>query len=100
MRDIGHFIGGRPVSGTSGTYGDVFNPASGEIAARIAMANAAEVDSAVAAASAAWPAWAATPGRAAARTRHFRPPPTHRRPCGRTGHPLCVPGFLDNRRGE
>ena len=33
MRDIGHFIGGRPVAGTSGKFGDVFNPATGEVTA-------------------------------------------------------------------
>ncbi len=61
MREIGHFIGGKPVAGTSGKFGDVFNPASGEITGKVALANAAEVDIAVAAASAAFPAWAATP---------------------------------------
>ena len=61
MREIGHFIGGKPVAGTSGRFGDVFNPAAGEVSARVALADAAEVDKAVAAAAAAWPAWAATP---------------------------------------
>ena len=61
MRDIGHFIGGTQVAGTSGLYGDVFNPASGEIQARVALANAAEVDRVIAVANAAFPAWAATP---------------------------------------
>ena len=61
MRDIGHFIGGTLVAGTSGLYGDVFNPASGEIQARVALANAAEVDRVIAVANAAFPAWAATP---------------------------------------
>ena len=61
MREIGHFIAGKPVAGTSGRYGDVFNPASGELAARVALAGAAEVNQAVAAAAAAWPAWANTP---------------------------------------
>ena len=61
MRDIGHFIAGKPVAGTSGKFGDVFNPASGEISARVALADTAEVNKAVAAAAAAWPAWAATP---------------------------------------
>jgi malonate-semialdehyde dehydrogenase (acetylating) / methylmalonate-semialdehyde dehydrogenase len=61
MREIGHFIGGKPVPGTSGKYGDVFNPAAGEVFARVALADAAEVDRAAAAAAAAWPAWAATP---------------------------------------
>ena len=61
MKDIGHFIGGKPVAGTSGKFGDVFNPAAGEVIARVALADAAEVSKAVAAAAAAWPAWAATP---------------------------------------
>ena len=61
MRDIGHFIGGTLVAGTSGLYGDVFDPASGEIQARVALANAAEVDCVIAVANAAFPAWAATP---------------------------------------
>ena len=61
MREIGHFIGGKPVAGTSGNYGDVYNPASGEVIAKVALASAAEVDAAVATANAAWPAWANTP---------------------------------------
>jgi len=61
MREIGHFIGGRMVAGTSNRYGDVFNPALGEMAAKVALADAAEVDRAVQAALKAWPAWAATP---------------------------------------
>ncbi len=61
MREIGHFIGGKLVAGTSGAFGDVFDPASGEVTGRVALANAHEVDIAVAAANAAWPAWAATP---------------------------------------
>ncbi len=61
MGEIGHFIGGRPVAGESGRFADVFNPASGEVSGRVALAGAAEIDRAVAAAAAAWPAWAATP---------------------------------------
>jgi len=61
MREIGHFIGGKLVAGASGTFGDVFNPASGEVTGKVAMANASEVDKAVATAAAAWPAWANTP---------------------------------------
>src|SRR6185312_15341213 len=41
--------------------GDVFNPASGELSGRVALADASEIDAAVKAAAAAWPAWAATP---------------------------------------
>ena len=61
MREIGHFIGGKQVAGTSGKFGDVFNPAAGEHAARVALADAAEVNKVVAAAVAAFPAWANTP---------------------------------------
>ncbi len=61
MREIGHFIGGKTVAGTSGRTADVFNPASGEITGKVALASTAEVDAAVEAANAAWPAWAAMP---------------------------------------
>jgi malonate-semialdehyde dehydrogenase (acetylating)/methylmalonate-semialdehyde dehydrogenase len=61
MREIGHFIAGKPQRGASGRFGDVFNPASGEVAAKVALASAAEVDQAVAAAERAFPAWAAMP---------------------------------------
>jgi malonate-semialdehyde dehydrogenase (acetylating)/methylmalonate-semialdehyde dehydrogenase len=44
MREIGHFIGGKLVAGTSGKFGDVFNPASGEITGRVSLADAREVD--------------------------------------------------------
>jgi malonate-semialdehyde dehydrogenase (acetylating)/methylmalonate-semialdehyde dehydrogenase len=60
MREIGHFIGGREVSGTSGRFGDVFQPMTGEVIGRVALASAAEVRAAVANAKAAQPAWAAT----------------------------------------
>src|SRR5690242_1466372 len=61
MREIGHFIGGQSVAGASGRFGDVYNPASGEIAARVSLASAEEVNKVVATAAAAWPAWANTP---------------------------------------
>jgi malonate-semialdehyde dehydrogenase (acetylating) / methylmalonate-semialdehyde dehydrogenase len=54
----GHFIGGEAVAGESGRFGDVFNPSLGEIQARVALANRAEVDRAVAAAVDAQKAWA------------------------------------------
>ncbi len=55
----GHFIGGAPVGGESGRFGDVFNPSLGEVKARVALASAAELDRAVQAAAAAQPDWAA-----------------------------------------
>lgn len=60
MREVGHFIGGKTVSGTSGRFGDVFNPSTGEVQAKVALASKAEVEAAIANAQAAQPAWAAT----------------------------------------
>ena len=60
MQQIGHYLSGRTVPGTGATA-PVFNPATGETSGQVAMGGAAEVDAAVAAATAAWPAWAATP---------------------------------------
>ncbi|WP_374357065.1 CoA-acylating methylmalonate-semialdehyde dehydrogenase [Chitinimonas sp.] len=60
-KTINHWINGAIAEGSSGRFNDVFNPASGEVTARVALASAAELDSAVSAASAAFPAWAATP---------------------------------------
>ncbi|HYB10447.1 MAG TPA: aldehyde dehydrogenase family protein, partial [Alphaproteobacteria bacterium] len=60
-KELTHFIGGKPVAGRSGRFSDVYNPATGEISARLPLADAAEVDAAVASAKAAFPKWAATP---------------------------------------
>src|SRR5271168_2709860 len=60
MREIGHFIGGHEVKGGSGRFGDVFNPNTGEVQAKVALAKRAEVEHAIAVAQAAQPAWAAT----------------------------------------
>jgi malonate-semialdehyde dehydrogenase (acetylating)/methylmalonate-semialdehyde dehydrogenase len=61
MGDVQHYIGGKHRDGTSGRWGDVFNPATGERSRRVALAAAAEVDAAVKSAAAAFPGWAATP---------------------------------------
>ena len=55
-----HYINGERVAGESGRFGDVFNPATGEVSARVPMASAAEMRKAVEAAKAALPGWAAT----------------------------------------
>jgi len=60
MQTLQHFIDGRLVDGQSGRFGDVFNPATGAVARQVPLASATEVDAAVAAARAAFPAWAAT----------------------------------------
>ena len=61
MTDIQHYIDGKHVEATSGRWGDVFNPATGEKKARVALGGAGEVDRAVQAATTAFPGWAATP---------------------------------------
>ena len=53
-----HFINGKLVESTSGRQQDVFNPATGEVSAQVVLASVDEVNAAVAAASAAAPAWA------------------------------------------
>ena len=58
INKIGHLIGGRRVAGTSKRSAEVFNPATGEVQARVALGNAADLAQAVAAASEAQPAWA------------------------------------------
>ena len=60
MREIGHFVGGKQVKGGSGRTGDVFNPNTGEVQAKVAFASKSEVEQAIANAAAAQPAWAAT----------------------------------------
>jgi len=58
---ITHFINGQLVDTASGRYADVFNPAVGEPCARVALGTADDINAAVAAAAAAFPAWSATP---------------------------------------
>ncbi|WP_295530261.1 CoA-acylating methylmalonate-semialdehyde dehydrogenase [uncultured Thioclava sp.] len=48
MEEIGHWINGKRVAGTSGRFSDVYNPATGEVQARVALASPAEIDVAVA----------------------------------------------------
>jgi malonate-semialdehyde dehydrogenase (acetylating)/methylmalonate-semialdehyde dehydrogenase len=59
VESLHHFIQGKPVAGESGRFADVFNPATGEVAARVPLASAAELDRAVLAAAAAFPTWSA-----------------------------------------
>lgn len=60
MRTIGHFIDGVETTGNSAEFQDVFNPATGEVQARVALATDADLEGAVASAAAAQPKWAAT----------------------------------------
>ncbi|SFI41353.1 CoA-acylating methylmalonate-semialdehyde dehydrogenase [Jannaschia pohangensis] len=59
MEQIGHYIDGGVVAG-SGRTADVYNPATGEVQAKLALASAADLDRAVQIAAAAQPAWEAT----------------------------------------
>ncbi len=59
--EVGHFINGRAVASASGRRQAVFNPATGATARQVALASIDEVNAAVAAAQAAFPAWADTP---------------------------------------
>jgi malonate-semialdehyde dehydrogenase (acetylating)/methylmalonate-semialdehyde dehydrogenase len=59
--ELHHWIAGHAVPGTSGKFSDVFCPATGRVQARVPLASAAEVNAAVAAATAAFPDWSAQP---------------------------------------
>ena len=54
------WIHGKPVAAAS-RYGEVFNPATGQVAKRVAFADGAVIDAAVKSATAAFPAWRDTP---------------------------------------
>jgi malonate-semialdehyde dehydrogenase (acetylating)/methylmalonate-semialdehyde dehydrogenase len=61
MIGIGHYIGGRATGAAgAGRISDVYNPATGEVTARVSLADRATVNQAVAAAAAAFPEWSAT----------------------------------------
>ncbi|MFZ6724798.1 CoA-acylating methylmalonate-semialdehyde dehydrogenase [Undibacterium sp. MH2W] len=55
-----HYMNGQVYASTSGRQQDVFNPATGQVVAQVALASVAEVEAVVAAAKAAAPAWAET----------------------------------------
>ena len=58
---INHFIDGKSVPGQSGRTAEAFNPATGEVDAIVPLASKSEVETAIASAEAAFPAWSATP---------------------------------------
>ena len=60
MEEITHYINGARVKGTSGRFTDVFNPATGEVQAKVPLATVEEVNEAVAKAAEAQIAWGAT----------------------------------------
>jgi malonate-semialdehyde dehydrogenase (acetylating)/methylmalonate-semialdehyde dehydrogenase len=58
MQELTHFINGEHVKGTSGRFSDVFNPATGEVIAKVPLASDAEMDAAIKAAEKAQVEWA------------------------------------------
>lgn len=67
MQTLTHFIDGKMVESNSGRFGDVFDPATGQVQKQVPLGSAAELDMAVKAAAAAFPAWAAMPALRRAR---------------------------------
>ena len=59
MRQIHHLVNGETLAGTSERFGDVFDPNTGEVQARVSLASAADMDTAVQAAARAQVGWAA-----------------------------------------
>ena len=66
-KELSHFIGGKHLPGASKRFGDVFNPTTGALSARVPLASRAETEQAIASAAAAFPDWAATSPLARAR---------------------------------
>ena len=60
-KELSHYVNGRHVAGTGGRFGDVYNPATGEVAARVPLASAVDTTAVIQAAAAAFPAWRDTP---------------------------------------
>ena len=60
MQELSHFVNGKLAAGQSGRFGDVFNPATGEVQARVPFASAMELDAAVQGSLKAQPGWANT----------------------------------------
>lgn len=58
MRVLTHFVGGRHQEGASGRFGDIFDPNTGEVQARVPLASRAEVEAAIANAAEAQEGWA------------------------------------------
>jgi malonate-semialdehyde dehydrogenase (acetylating) / methylmalonate-semialdehyde dehydrogenase len=61
IQQIGHYINGQTLAGISGRALDVYNPATGRVTGQVALACDDEVDQAVRAAKAAFPAWSNMP---------------------------------------
>ncbi|MBE9635737.1 CoA-acylating methylmalonate-semialdehyde dehydrogenase [Salipiger mangrovisoli] len=60
MQELTHFINGAHVKGTSGRFTEIFNPATGEVQAKVPLATVEELNDAVAKAAEAQKVWGAT----------------------------------------
>jgi malonate-semialdehyde dehydrogenase (acetylating)/methylmalonate-semialdehyde dehydrogenase len=58
---IPHYVDGQRTEGSSGRFGKLYNPATGEVSGRVALADATDADRAVEAAAAAFQGWHDTP---------------------------------------
>ncbi|QNK81005.1 CoA-acylating methylmalonate-semialdehyde dehydrogenase [Nakamurella sp. PAMC28650] len=54
---VGHWVDGVRSAGTSSRTADVFDPATGQVTKRVALASREDSDAVIAAAARAWPAW-------------------------------------------
>ncbi|MFJ9965159.1 aldehyde dehydrogenase family protein [Streptomyces avermitilis] len=57
VRELTHFVGGKHTPGTSGSYGDVYDPNTGEVQARVPLASRAETEATIADATLAQRDW-------------------------------------------
>ncbi|MEE8370978.1 MAG: CoA-acylating methylmalonate-semialdehyde dehydrogenase [Sphingomonadales bacterium] len=60
MKEYAHYFNGEYVEGTSGRFGDVYNPSTGEVAARVPLASKTEMEAAIASAEKAFEVWSTT----------------------------------------
>ncbi|MGY9050223.1 methylmalonate-semialdehyde dehydrogenase [Puniceibacterium antarcticum] len=60
MKELTHYINGAHVKGTSGRFTEIFNPATGEVQAKVPLATVQELNDAVAKAAEAQKTWGAT----------------------------------------
>ena len=69
------WVGGRAFAPSTKRYGEITNPATGEVVRHVPYANADDVDAAVRSAADAWPAWRKAPALRRARVlMRFRKP--------------------------
>jgi len=67
MKSIFHFVDGKEFKGDSKRVSNIYNPATGEVQAKVKLASRADVKSAVESAARAFPDWADTPSLSRAR---------------------------------